>query len=136
MRLAVLDTNVVVSAGIRSGSIPHHLLDSFVFEDQVKIVLSPSIMAEYREVCSRTKFAQYGFPPVWLEILLSEGLILPDPLPWPWTLPDPDDGIFLALAKTSGAWLITGNSKHYPRELRDGVVVCTPAEYLDKLTRR
>jgi putative PIN family toxin of toxin-antitoxin system len=123
MRLIVLDTNVVVSAGIKPGSVPHRLVHSFVLEDKVKIVLSPSVVAEYREVCTRTKFAQYGFPPVWLEIMLDCGLTLSEP-------PDVDDGCFLALAKASGAWLITGNIKHYPQELRSGVTVCAPSEYL------
>jgi putative PIN family toxin of toxin-antitoxin system len=130
MRLIVLDTNVVVSAGIRPGSPPHRLLAHFVLEEQVKIVLSPSVDAEYREVCTRTKFAQYGFPPEWLEILIDGGLVLPEPAKWPHPLPDEDDGAFIALAKVSGAWLITGNLKHYPAAAREGVKVISPGEYL------
>ena len=40
----------------------------------------------------------------------------------------------LALAKATGAWLITGNLKHYPEELRAGVQVISPAEYLERLS--
>ena len=131
--MIVLDTNVVVSAGIKPGSVPHRLLHSYVLEESVKIVVCPSVMAEYREVCTRTKFAQFGFPPEWLEIMLESGLKLTEPPSWPHDLPDNDDKCFLALAKASGAWLITGNIKHFPPELRDGVTVYTPNEYLNWL---
>lgn len=57
----------------------------------------------------------------------------PAPPPWPLTLPDPTYGIFLAAPKATGAWLITGNLKHYPENARDGVVVHTPASYIDML---
>jgi uncharacterized protein len=136
MRLIVLDTNVIVSAGIKPNSPPHRLIHSFVLEDRVRIVLCPSIVAEYREVLTRTKFAQYGFPPEWLEMLIADGLGLPEPQAWPHPLPDPDDGCFLALAKISGAWLITGNGKHYPPSARHGVTVKSPVEYLAFLEPR
>lgn len=45
-------------------------------------------------------------------------------------LPDQDDACFLSLAKTTGAWLVTGNLKHYPVQSRGGVIVRTPAEYV------
>jgi uncharacterized protein len=37
---------------------------------------------------------------------------------------------FLSLAHKTGAWLITGNLKHYPVASREGVTVHTPAEYV------
>jgi uncharacterized repeat protein (TIGR03803 family) len=33
-------------------------------------------------------------------------------------LPDQDDACFLSLAQTTGAWLVTGNLKHYPVQSR------------------
>jgi len=44
--------------------------------------------------------------------------------------PDPDDLVFLALAKASGAALVTGNLAHFPERIREGVTVLTPAAYL------
>lgn len=41
--------------------------------------------------------------------------------------------MFLALAKASGAWLVTGNLKHFPEEARHGVTVAGPGEYLEHL---
>jgi hypothetical protein len=76
------------------------------------------------------QFAQYDFPPVWLEFLIEGALRFPDGVSWPHPLPDPDDARFLSLAKTTGAWFITGNLKHYPAKSREDVIVRTPAEYV------
>jgi hypothetical protein len=40
---------------------------------------------------------------------------------------------FLALAHAAGAWLVTGNLKHFPVAVRNGVTVISPAEYLGRL---
>ena len=68
-----------------------------------------------------------------LEQLIEESLRLPDPRPWPHSVPDTKDAIFLALAHASGAWLVTGNLKHFPKPGRHGVTVLSPTEYLDHL---
>lgn len=134
MRLAVLDTNVIVAAAIRPGSAPATLIMDWVLEGQVQAVTTPAIVDEYREVAQRAKFRRYGFPPLWLEFLIEESLRLPDPSPWPdMQGPDPKDMPFLALAKAAGAWLITGNLKHFPEAVRCGVRVLSPAEYLAHL---
>jgi putative PIN family toxin of toxin-antitoxin system len=129
MRLVVLDTNVVVSAGIKRDGFPARIIRSVIQEANIQVAVSPSIIAEYRRVSRYSKFAQYDFPPVWLEFMIESALRFPDGASWPHPLPDPDDARFLSLAKTTGAWLITGNLKHYPVGSRRGVTVRTPAEY-------
>lgn len=133
MRLAVLDTNVVVSAGIRPGGPPAQLMMDWVLEGLVQVVTCPWIAEEYREVAQREKFHRYGFPPLWLEFLIDESLQLPDPAEWPYAVPDPKDAPFLALSKAAGAWLVTGNVRHFPKAARRGVTVLSPADYLDHL---
>jgi predicted nucleic acid-binding protein len=96
-------------------------------------VTCPSVIAEYIEVTSRQKFARNNFPPDWLEYLIGMSAELPDPAPWPHALPDPKDAIFLALSRASGAWLVTGNLKHFPKTARRGVTVVAPGEYLEGL---
>jgi putative PIN family toxin of toxin-antitoxin system len=135
MRLAVLDTNVVVSAAINAAGAPAKLLMDWVLDGQVQVVTCPSIVAEYQEVVRREKFARYGLPPQWLDSVIDESLHLPEPGKWPHRLPDPKDAAFLALAHKTGAWLITGNLKHYPKAARNGVTVLPPAEYLSHLGR-
>jgi putative PIN family toxin of toxin-antitoxin system len=133
MRLAVLDTNVIVSAGIGRESAPATLVMDWVLEGQVQVVTCPAIVDEYREVVRRAKFLRYRFPPLWLEFLVAESLHLPDPADWPHPLPDAKDAPFLALAHAAGAWLVTGNLRHFPREARSGVTVLSPADYLARL---
>jgi putative PIN family toxin of toxin-antitoxin system len=128
-----LDTNVIVSAGITPEGAPAKLLFEWVLKREVRLVTSPLIVAEYREVVERPKFRRYGFPPLWLEWLIDESLRLQDPEPWPQTMPDPTDLPFLALAHASGAWLVTGNLKHFPENERHGVRVLSPADYLANL---
>lgn len=134
MRLAVLDTNVIVSAGIRGDAAPGRLVMEWVLEGQVQAVTCPAILREYRSVVRRARFLRHGFPLLWLEFLIAESLHLPNPDPWPDALPDPDDAIFLALAHLSGAWLVTGNLRHFPQPARRGVTVLAPADYLAHLT--
>jgi len=133
MRLVVLDTNVLVSAGIKPGSAPAKLVTDWVLEGQIQLVTSPWIIGEYREVVRRPKFHRYGFPPYWLEFLIEESLRLPDPAPWTKRGPDPKDMPFLALAHVAGAWLVTGNLKHFPVTVRNGVTVLSPTDYLANL---
>lgn len=133
MRLIVLDTNVVVSAAIGSAGAPARLVRDWVLRGLVQVVTCPTVIQEYREVVRREKFRAYGFPPAWLEFVIDESLQLPGPAEWPHAMVDPKDAPFLALAKTAGAWLVTGNLKHFPRAARNGVAVLSPADYLSRL---
>jgi len=136
MRLVVLDTNVSVSAAIAPGGAPSKLMFDWVLRGDVQTVTSPAVVAEYREVVRRPKFHRYGFPPLWLEFLIEESLWLRDLEPWIHAgsdAPDLKDLPFLALAHAAGAWLVTGNLKHFPETARDGVIVLSPVDYLAHL---
>ena len=134
MRLIVLDTNLLVSAGIRANGPPAKIVADLVLGGKVKTVTSPSAVAEYREVFRRAKFFRYGFPPLWLEFVIEESLQLKEPELWPYTCPDPKDAPFIALAHLAGAWLVTGNLKHFPEAIREGVTVISPADYLARIS--
>lgn len=129
----VLDTNVIVSASISSIGPPAKIVRDWVLRGMVHIVTCPVVVAEYREVVLRAKFYRYKFPPLWLEYLIEESTQLPDLKSWPYACPDPKDTPFLALAHASGAWLVTGNLKHFPENVRAGVKVISPADYLAHL---
>jgi len=136
MRLAVLDTNIIVSAGIKREGAPATIVMDWVLDGQVQVVTCPAIVDEYREVVRRAKFLRHRFPPLWLEFLIAESMQLPDPADWAHPLPDSRDAPFLALAHRTGAWLVTGNIRHFPREARSGVTVLLPADYLAHLQGR
>ena len=132
-RLVVLDTNILVSAGLTQGP-PAHLVD-LALRRELAMILCPGVLREYLEVMHRPKFDKAGFPPGWLDRLLGLAAKLPlDPPDWVDPMPDPKDAIFMALAKSSGAALVTGNLKHFPLEARQGVMVYSPTEYLAVIT--
>jgi uncharacterized protein len=135
VRLAVLDTNIIVSAGIRPEGAPAKLVMDWVLDGQVQVVTSALIIDKYRAIVERPKFHRFGFPPLWLEFLIEESMRLPDPVSWPHRGPDPKDLPFLALAHNAGAWLVTGNLRHFPEEVREGVTVLSPADYLAHLMK-
>ena len=135
MRLVVLDTNIIISAGIKPGSAPATVVMDWVLDGQLQVVTSPSIVREYCEVVRRPKFQRYGFPPLWLEFLIDESLQLGDPKAWMGDGPDSKDLPFLGLAKQTGAWLVTGNLRHFPPTSRSGVNVLSPAKYLAHLAQ-
>lgn len=128
-RAVVLDTNILVSAALRPRSDIARVLE-LVLLRQAPVYVCPSIVAEYREVLNRPKFRPKGFPPAWFPRLLQIAFHEPEPAPWPLERPDPDDLVFLALAKAVEAVLVTGNHADFPTEIRDGVNVMSPLGYL------
>src|SRR3954452_21535267 len=64
----VYDTNVIVSATLKPGSIPSSLV-ALAMEGSVRLFLSPEILEEYREVLKRPKF---GFHPETVDTFLHE----------------------------------------------------------------
>jgi predicted nucleic acid-binding protein len=129
--LIVLDTNEVVSAGLNSGTPSSTLIEKCLSRELI-LVTCPAIVDEYWAVLQRPKFSRFGFPPLWLDGLLHVAHHLShDPELWPQVGPDPDDLVFLSLAKQMGAVLVTGNIKHFPKAIRAGVLVISPSEYLE-----
>ena len=135
-RSLVLDTNILVSAGIHLDRPPGLLVQAILFRE-VAFFTCPGVVAEYWEVLTRPKFARLDFPPAWFQPLLDEAhQQATDPDVWPLAGPDPDDLIFLALARRTGALLVTGNLADFPQDIRQGVEVLGPREYLDQLAQR
>lgn len=126
----VLDTNVLVSAGLHPNSAPGEILAQ-VLSRRIPVFVCPAITDEYTEVMARPKFHRHGFPPPWLEAFLLRAFHRPDPPPWPHAGPDPDDLVFLAMAKAAQATLVTGNIADFPPKIRGGVDVMTPQEWME-----
>jgi len=131
LRLVVLDTNILVSAGLRADGSEAKVLD-LVLEDELILLTCPEIIDEYQEVLGRPKFKRFGFPPHWLDLLLKLGHHRTDnPPAWPTPGPDPDDLVFLALADLMDATLITANLKDFPAELAQGTTVLNARTFLE-----
>ena len=135
MRL-VVDTNVLVSAMLSPHGPPAQVLRLLLQGDLVPLH-DDRILAEYRAVLSRARFA---FAPEDVRAVL-EGIegggetVFAKPLPL--ELPDPDDLAFLEVAVAGRAdALVTGNLRQYqPVRGRHGVEIFSPSGLVERLAR-
>jgi len=129
----VLDTNVIVS-GLLSPFGPPGEIVRIVSSGTLVLCLDARLFAEYDEVLARPKF---GFDPDSVAAFLDyvdfkSEVVASQPLDH--RLPDLDDEPFLEVALAAGAdCLVTGNLAHFPADLRAGVTVLSPAEFMTTL---
>lgn len=128
MIYAVIDTNVIISAVLskKSDTATVKIIEA-VMDGKIVPLLHKDILAEYENVLHRDKFRlQPATIQKILRVFKIYGVeITPQETDELFT--DSDDKIFyeVALAKQAdGAYLVTGNQRHYP--VRDFVV--TPAQ--------
>ena len=127
---AVIDTNVLVSAFLKSTSVPHIVVD-YVFAGDIVPLYNEEILAEYKDVLNRPKF---HFPKEAVELTVNKikeiGIHF-DSIDVNENLPDPKDVVFYAVTMNArnekDAYLVTGNIKHFPEK----PFVVTPRQMLD-----
>ena len=124
----VLDTNILVSAFLAPGGTPAKIL-SLVLSSTILTCCNQTILGEYEEVLSRSKFkskiAQELIHSV-LDFLKVAGLSCSVPASI-FPMKDESDRVFYDVAKAAGAFLVTGNKKHYP----DEPFIVTPRSFMD-----
>lgn len=126
--LAVLDTNVVVSGFLKSGSAPARLL-ALIPAGVLDPVYSDAIAAEYEEVLARPKLAiDPRAAEAFLAALRDDGLRVTPLREESLRLPDPDAYPFIAAARATGCPVVTGNLRHYPASA--GAEAISPARFL------
>ena len=132
---AVIDTNVIISSMLRSGSVPDEVVQ-LALEGPIIPLVNQEILNEYEEVLTRNKF---GFEETKVKKLIEDigrRAIFLDRTPTEELFPDPDDAVFYEVVMTArritDAYLVTGNLKHYP--IRSFVV--TPREMLEIVKER
>ena len=133
MRL-VLDTNVLVSGMLTVDNPPGRIVD-LLRAGKIQLQVDERIISEYEGVLSRPKF--HRFFSVFEKDLIMD-FIRADSEWHVCTkivdgLPDSKDACFLEVAHESRVSLVTGNGRHYPEELRSGVEVLSPREFVDKI---
>ena len=108
----VIDTNVVVSAAFKNKG-PEEVLQFIVSRHDFEWVVSPAILAEYKEVLAREKFGlSIELRRKWEHLLDSATTLIDVPAAIEFSR-DPTDAKFLACAVTANAeWLLreTGTS--------------------------
>ncbi len=122
----VLDTNVLVSGMLSPWNPPGRIVDG-VRSGLFQLVVDDRILGEYRTVLRRPYFEKYITldEREWIldflrhecrQVVSSKAFV---------GFPDPKDACFLEVAFVAGLPLVTGNLKHFPGELRNGVTVTT-----------
>lgn len=132
MRL-VVDTNVVISALLKPGSVPDRALRAVRRRGAV-VVYDARIAAEYRDVATRPKFRSITPERLdeMLAMLLEGGERIMEVPVWEGVMRDESDRVFVEVALAGRAHaLVTGNLKHYPADL--GFDVHPPATLLAML---
>ena len=139
--LAVLDTDVVVTALIGDESASSYLVLSAVGTGVVRVALSDAFLAELaRTVRNRYRRglildAARAFE-VALDLCLHGELRLPPGWDWP-SVPDPEDRWMPDLAYDAGAdFIVTWDRHLLDADLPFGVQVVTPPEFLQRLRAR
>lgn len=124
---AVIDTNVIVSALIsqRVNSYPLTVL-SYVYSGRIIPIYNYEVIQEYNEVLTRKKFNLNSEDiDIALKIIQKYGINASRIKEIEESFPDPKDIVFYELALSKdGAYLITGNKKHFP----DKQFVVTPKD--------
>ena len=131
MIYAVIDTNVFVSAYMT------HNINSatskvvrYLLSGQIKLLYNDEIMAEYKDVLSRSYLR---ISPIERETLfeyIRENGISAERTPFDKLFIDEDDRVFYeVMLSRDDSFLVTGNLKHFPVTPR----VVTPAQMLEIL---
>jgi len=132
MRL-VLDTNVLVSALLKAGSVPDRAL-SAVWSTGATVLYDPRVLEEYRQVLHRPKFRAVDRARIEdvLDRVVRFGHDLGAVPAWSGPMPDDDDRQFVEVALAGGAdALVTGNLRDFPEGL--GFELLPPASLLAML---
>src|SRR6266849_4488543 len=129
----VLDTNIVVSALLRSGGLPEAVFNLAV-DRNVQLYISEPILAEYEEVLRRPRLDIHPDKVTNALARIREAGLLVIPTAPVNAASDPDDNIFLECAQAASArYLVTGNRRDFPDEW-EGTKVVTPREFLEIIT--
>lgn len=128
MEKAVIDTDVLVSGLLSANEKPGQIINALV-QGSFLVCYSDAIMEEYTAVLARPKF---HFSPAHVQKLLQCIALLgyhAIPSRSTLVLPDESDRVFYDTATASGAYLVTGNSRHYP----DEPFILAPAQFLARI---
>ncbi len=119
----VLDTNIIVSALLQPLGPPAQVF-LLALSGSIRLCVTGEVYAEYEEVIRRPRFrGDESVIVAALDSIREKGF---------WVRPtetiracaDPDDDIFLECAQAArAAYLVTGNTKHFPTTWRETRIV-------------
>ena len=132
--LAVIDTNIIVSAMLKRNSTPAQIIAE-ALHGCIIPVLNDKILLEYEDVLMRPKFYfNSDIVNAFLQKIKERGIFYPE-AKITEVLPDVKDTIFYAVLiearKFNNAYLITGNLKHFPQH----PYILSPRGMLELITK-
>ncbi len=129
---AVIDTNVLISAMLKEGSLPWMIIEQ-VNKGTIVPLLNDEIINEYYEVSKRNEF---GFDDLFIENivgLITNKSISLERLSSDEKIIDEGDVVFYEIVLSGrqkyDAYLVTGNIKHFPKK----PFIVTPREMLETI---
>jgi uncharacterized protein len=129
MLKVVYDTNVVVSAVLKSGSLPASLL-TLALQGRVKLCVSQEVLDEYLEVLHRPKF---GLQPHTVNTLLQEitknSLFVRPTERITSPFDEKDSHVLECSVAADAQYLVTGNIKHFPAPQFRHIKIVTPTVF-------
>ncbi len=129
MLRVVYDTNVVVSAVLKSDRLPSSLL-TLALQGRVKLCLSQEVFDEYREVLNRPKF---GLPThavnTLLQAMTKNALFVRPTEPIANPVDTKDSPLLECAVAADAQYLVTGNIKHFPAPQCRHTKIVTPTTF-------
>ena len=131
MKRVVVDTNVLVSGLISPHGPPGRIVD-WLRAGALELAVDDRILDEYGSVLRRPYFARYFSTADSAELMryLELNSVQVVCSRHARGLPDPKDAPFWETAYAAGVSLVTGNTKHFPRQPDMVVAVLTPAQFV------
>ena len=133
MIYAVVDTNVIVSSFIsKNPESPTKKVVQMVLDGTITPLYDDDILAEYDEVLNRRKFHLQSQEIDAIISWIKECGLSTSRTPFAESMLDESDRVFFEITLTvEESFLVTGNSKHYPRTPQ----IVTPQEFIEMLEK-
>lgn len=130
----VIDTNVVISAGLKPGGLQAQVLVLVAFR-AVELFVSQAVIDEYREVFSRPKFSRLDPKNVdrLLKLIEAEATMVKPTITLAIS-PHDSDNRFYECAEAAGAdYIVTGNIRHFSKPHKNTKII-TGRQLLELMT--
>src|SRR5262245_10382733 len=120
----VLDTNVLVSAALKPRGLSAMVVNLIAL-GAVELCLSQEIMAEYREVLKRPKFAAIPVVEVGnlLTMIQTSATVVRPTLRLNISKHESDNRFYECAAEASADYIVTGNTKHFTKHYHNTRVI-------------
>lgn len=131
----VLDTNVLISGLLTPFGVCGEIV-RMLTSNVLTLCADSRILFEYEDLLRRPRFAidEKMIAELMAYIMITSEMHSTQPLPS--ALPDPDDNPFLEVAISAKVnYLVTGNLKHFPPDLRCNISVLAPREFLNAVVK-